>query len=107
MRFFVSISCVWLSIVATASAADLDCEQWARLGSEGREATIDDMIEARVSGGAGSTYAEQHPAVMRRCLDEKSAAIRDAIDDACGAAATANLNAISKVFASYYYSCIP
>lgn len=107
MRFVVSITCALLAIAGAASAADPDCQEWEGLGSEGQEASIDDMIEARVSGSMGSTYVEKHRVVMRRCLEEHRTEIRDAIDDACGDGATANMNAISKAFASYSYSCIP
>ncbi len=101
MRAFAAIVLVlWIA----APAAAQDCTSWSRLAGPQREATVTQMIQARVQSENAKKYQVSKGAI-ERCMRAKTGAIAHDFDDAC-AQQTRPMNPLDAVLTKHVYDCV-
>jgi hypothetical protein len=92
-----------LAAAATPASA-IDCRAWSRLDVPQKEAAIDAMIADMLEGHRVRQYEVQRGA-LGRCLSEHAYQMELDFDDACSDSRTADMQAISRIFKTYVWSC--
>jgi len=82
----------------------LGCNDWDRMASGQRGATIDRMIRSAVSGSRGRQYHVDRGAI-ERCLQDNARSIENDFDGACADSRSASMQALNRIFKDYIWSC--
>ena len=105
LSWLPAIACVLALAPGSASAAELRCGEWQRLGSAQKDARIAERI------GAADRSPEMRQiridrGEFRRCLEAETDLIRNSLDDVCAEGLEADLDALEWVFRDYAAACI-